>query len=472
VVQLQEVMKYLIKIDISGIQSFIFDIPSKGAAKQLKARSVYVQAITEIAQKFFEEKYGSLDVVYNGGGNLFFYIDTSEENLKKAIEEFQKHFQQENIFPIIAYVTSDNFQADMKAVALKANQAKLQKPLYTQTYTYTPIKEDKWKEFTEELVRSKGFEIIKKAQENANNPFCKAGFTFQLSQKNTQFHEKITNKLPQTEKSITEFETIVTKAQGDPKLAALKIDVDNLGQLFRNKTREEYKKNSEYLSKFFEIEIYQILKPYIDETSLYPIFAGGDDCFLVGAWDKVLEVASIIQEKFDIYQREKQLQLTISAGVVIVPYSFPMIRLAEEAERALELSKKHEKNKISIFGEPISWKEFKQAKEIAEKLRKFVQEQGVSRAVLQRLKSEDIGYTRQQEFSQTKKLNFPKVHRLKYYLRNFQKDEIKEPMKILFKEYEQALLYRYIGKKGLNPMVFPIAARWAELLTKSQKDNS
>lgn len=465
-------MKHLIKIDISGIQSFIFDIPSKGAAKQLKARSVYVQAITEIAQKFFAEKFGLLDIVYNGGGNLFFYTDTSEGLLKTAIEELQQAFQQENIFPIVAYVASQGyFQADMQALARKANQAKLQKPIYSQTYIYKPIKEEKWKGFTEELVRSNGFEVVKANQEKTENPFYKAGFVFQLSKTHNQFQGKILNKLPQSKNGLAEFKEICEQATGDPKLAALKMDVDNLGQLFRNKTREEYKRNSEYLSKFFETEIYQILQPYIDAASIYPVFVGGDDCFLVGAWDKVLEAAILIQKEFHKYQNEKNLNLTISAGVVIVPYNFPMVRLAEEAEHALELSKNSGKNKITIFGEPITWKEFEKAQKIAQELAVFVQEHGVSRAVLHRLKSEDIGFTRHQEFLQTNTLNFPKPYRLKYYLRNFQKDDIiKETMKKIFKEYEQALLAWYLGKKELNPMAFPIAARWAELLTKLARE--
>jgi CRISPR-associated protein Csm1 len=279
-------MRYFIKIDLSGIQSFIFDVPSKGAAKQLKARSVYVQAITEIAQKFFEEKLGPLEVVYNGGGNLFFYADASEEVLKKAIQKFQEDFQQENIFPIIAHLASEgDFTTDMQHIAKEANKAKLQKPLATQAYVYRPFKEDIWKDFTEELIKSKGFVIRQATQKDSPSPFSKAGFYFQTSSDASQFEGKILNKLPVKRQGIADFDEIVQQSTGDQKLAALKIDVDNLGQLFRNKTREEYKQNSQYLSRFFEAEMYQILKLYIEEASIYPVFAGGDDCFLIGAWD-------------------------------------------------------------------------------------------------------------------------------------------------------------------------------------------
>ena len=39
--------KYIVKGDLSGIQNFIFNIPSKGAAKELKRRSLYVTNLAE-----------------------------------------------------------------------------------------------------------------------------------------------------------------------------------------------------------------------------------------------------------------------------------------------------------------------------------------------------------------------------------------------------------------------------------------
>ena len=41
-------LELFLKCDISGIQSFIFNVPSKGAAKALKKRSIYVEDISKI----------------------------------------------------------------------------------------------------------------------------------------------------------------------------------------------------------------------------------------------------------------------------------------------------------------------------------------------------------------------------------------------------------------------------------------
>lgn len=468
-------MQYLLKIDISGIQTFIFDVPSKGASRQLKARSIYVQMLTFLAEEFFKNILGKIEVIYNGGGNLFFFVESQEEQIQESIRQFQQDFTTENIFPIVAYVPkNEDFKATMQALAQKANIAKLQKPLCLHSYDFKPVKESKWKEITKNLIEATGFVIKKEEKNTTANPLSKVGFVLEFSKVGPQFEGTILNKVPVSkDKSITEFDEIAQKATGDAKLAALKIDVDNLGQLFRNKNQDEYQRNSKILSVFFENKIYEILQEYIKNQYIYPIFSGGDDCFLIGAWDKILEVAGKIYTSFDKYQKEKKLDLTLSAGVVIVPPKFPMVRLAEEAEHALELSKKYNKNKITLFGEPLKWSDFTKAQEYAKEFEKLINEQNASRAVLHRIKSSDIGFTRLQEKAQNGKLNFPKVHRLKYYLRNFKdKPAIKEIVEKIFKEYEQALLQTFMKKQtALNPMVFPVAARWAELLTKSNKEN-
>ena len=58
------------------------------------------------------------------------------------------------------------------------------------------------------------------------------------------------------------------------------MDVDNLGKLFMNRNKDEYKKISQAIENFFSVTLYtDILKPYIDDGDIYPVFAGGDDIF-------------------------------------------------------------------------------------------------------------------------------------------------------------------------------------------------
>ncbi len=63
----------LIAADLSGIQDFIFNIPSKGAAKSLKGRSFFVQLLSEVCAQFLLDELGlkPVNLLYNGGGNFF-----------------------------------------------------------------------------------------------------------------------------------------------------------------------------------------------------------------------------------------------------------------------------------------------------------------------------------------------------------------------------------------------------------------
>ena len=65
----------LISGDISGIQNFIYTIPSKGALKSLRGRSFYLEILME---QIVDELLDALqltraNLIYNGGGH-FLYI--------------------------------------------------------------------------------------------------------------------------------------------------------------------------------------------------------------------------------------------------------------------------------------------------------------------------------------------------------------------------------------------------------------
>jgi CRISPR-associated protein Csm1 len=489
--------QFLLKLDLSGIQSFIFDVPSQGASKELKSRSFYVYALTHIAESYLRENFPeNFDLIYNGGGNLFAFLHAEEEHLMVKILEFQSFFENESLFPFIGYVKAgeSSFKETMNAIGKKMAISKLQKPCSFRPFDVARSHE--WKEFTEKLVGAKSCKIQKGRTDYINgfnsDSITKAGFTLQLifDEKETQneehtFNKSMLNKLPlgENNKTIVDFDTIAQKARAergaDDKLAALKMDVDNLGYLFRNKERNEYDTISKGIEKFFSETIYEnMLKTEIESGNVYPVFAGGDDCFLIGGWDKIFGLVGQIQDAF--YQFQERLreqfsiinEVTISAGVVVCNPNFPMVRLAEEAEYALELAKNEGKNRIAVFGEVLTWKEFNSVEKIAEELKFLVTEKGESRTLLERVKSSDIGFRSLQERAINRnQIDFPKVYRLKYYLRNVKKEDNRKKIEAMFKEYEADLLNDFLGKTSqTNPAKFPVAARWAELLTKQNEN--
>ncbi|MCB0837153.1 MAG: type III-A CRISPR-associated protein Cas10/Csm1 [Bacteroidetes bacterium] len=87
-----------VKVDISGIQDYIFDVVSDGAAKSLKARSFRIQAISMMAVDYMVKTWGlsPANVVYNGGGVLILLIPESlEEKLPEVREKIAQSLIEE-----------------------------------------------------------------------------------------------------------------------------------------------------------------------------------------------------------------------------------------------------------------------------------------------------------------------------------------------------------------------------------------
>ncbi len=79
----------LLKGDISGIQDFIYTITSKGAAKGLRGRSVYLQMLTEVISLWLLHRLGMpfINVLYQGGGHFMLLLPARAESQLTALQE-------------------------------------------------------------------------------------------------------------------------------------------------------------------------------------------------------------------------------------------------------------------------------------------------------------------------------------------------------------------------------------------------
>ncbi|MDD3962414.1 MAG: type III-A CRISPR-associated protein Cas10/Csm1 [Bacteroidia bacterium] len=88
----------LLGVDISGIQSFIYDIASNKAAKSLKGRSFYLQLLADaILMKFYRHQAieaMSAHVLYAAGGKFFMLLPNTPE-VKEAIIEIKNEIDTE-----------------------------------------------------------------------------------------------------------------------------------------------------------------------------------------------------------------------------------------------------------------------------------------------------------------------------------------------------------------------------------------
>lgn len=173
---------------------------------------------------------------------------------------------------------------------------------------------------------------------------------------------------------------LASDAQGITRLAVCRMDVDNLGQAFvagYRKTDQTDMSNrdtyvnisrtsafSRQMSLFFKSYINTILsRPEPDGhlLSVAVVYSGGDDVFLVGAWNDVIASALRIQSNFDTFCGGA---LTISAGISLHDDHFP-IRLAAAQSAALEDCAKQTpgKNAVCLFAPEAaytySWQVFR-----------------------------------------------------------------------------------------------------------------
>lgn len=156
------------------------------------------------------------------------------------------------------------------------------------------------------------------------------------------------------------------------RLGILRMDVDNLGFLFKNgfsadkRTFSRYSTLSRSLDYFFKGYLNQIRE--LDDNFreyTFILYAGGDDLFIVGKWDVTLRFAERIQAEFAKWTCNSN-SLGISGGVAIVPPKFPIAKAADQSADEERKAKNHdlkddtgrtaiEKSSISLFGTPLGW---------------------------------------------------------------------------------------------------------------------
>ena len=140
---------YFFKCDISGIQSYIFNVLSNGAAKALKSRSVYVQTVAEDCSKKLKDFFGKDNTkeLYNGGGNFYLKISTD-----KSVSEIQNFINEKiykdkithDIFAFVAFVKDEGEKTGdlLNAVNMEVNRAKMKRLLTFDLLDAKPVKVD------------------------------------------------------------------------------------------------------------------------------------------------------------------------------------------------------------------------------------------------------------------------------------------------------------------------------------------
>ncbi len=406
---------YLLGADLSGIQNFIFDIPSKNAAKSLKGRSLFLSLLTEVVSDYIIKTLGlkPVNILYRGGGNFQILLPSPfASKLEKIREEVSRiifEALQDKIYLALEWVPvslAEIFNKDIPKIYRKLGERLTEKktkrykeiigevfsiPRGISTYeAHCHICGENRKEhlysdeicrmchsfieLSEEVKRAKY--LIKREIKPEPIPifayrdiFKKFGFELFFSEEKVPSSNNYNlydfsldgYRLGAYKTPQKTFEEMVEEKEKTKYLSYLKMDMDNLGTLFRGASTEVQSiSRRATLSRMLRLFFTGCLPyKYQEREDVYILYSGGDDTFIIGIWDKILELAIEIRKDFERFVA-KNHALSFSAGISLFPHHFPIRRAAEIVEDELSNAKNTPgKNRISIFSSPFKWKEYK-----------------------------------------------------------------------------------------------------------------
>jgi len=386
----------LIAGDFFGIQKFIFErLSSKNAAKVLRAKSAFIQIFTKYLAKFIchrldiDEKY---ILSTNAGKFEILSPNTDREilaQIHKLVDDYFIHdFYGLSGVTLCGVECSGNDFSDTETYRTLRDKIASEIELKKFNKLDLANRDDFVLSYDDDINNNNLCDICnirKKAKNNCdicdgfirlgellvkNEESCissnELGMTIDGFDTEIVLDTKIKSYiLKESDDKPADFSKLADNScydldTGIKSLAVLKADVDSMGTYLRDGSDitgsfENFDLFSKTLDNFFSVYIPRIMRD--EYPNSYTVFAGGDDLFLLGAWDEMLELARRIQKDFKVFTKG---QLTISFGIAIAKPSHPIGQLANFSEKLLEKAKEidSDKNAITLFNETAKWENY------------------------------------------------------------------------------------------------------------------
>jgi CRISPR-associated protein Csm1 len=467
----------LIAADISGIQKFIYTISSDGALKSLRARSFYLELVTEelIQQLLLRLDLPRCNIIYAGGGNLYFLAPAGgaiANTVKVVSEQFNEwlygEFQAKVFLSIdsiefpIKSVGSEGFSKPWQKVGQKLSTRKSQKfsaqleKLFTMKSAYEPCKvchrddESDLNPLSDEdstlacstcrnmyklgaklprcnaLVRTKSADCSKSRHTLKFKLFSEEIYyhcleelpkassggdrseTFLIINSWKIESYKNIHAIPlqignyakpssENEYSFMSAEEMALAAKNQeciPRVGYLRMDVDNLGRIFaeglKERTLPRIAGLSRQFSYFFKIYLTSLAKNRDENLpksaikltdqprqNLLFIYAGGDDLFISGTWNEIVEFGNDLYQSFRAYTGYNP-NITLSGGITISDEKFPLYRAAKLAGEAEDSAKGNGRDSLTFLNQTFKWSEWLgtiKLDEVEPELSKYIQQE-------------------------------------------------------------------------------------------------
>lgn len=201
------------------------------------------------------------------------------------------------------------------------------------------------------------------------------------------------------------FGELAALSQGAPYLGGLMLDADRMGEAFATGFRRPERDLatpsriaalSRSLEWFFSVEVLELIRnprAYAKRLGwndleaqnkahryplLYSVYSGGDDLFLLGPWDVLLDFALDLERLYRLYTRHPAL--TLSGGFLLFPPKTPVPQMAEALREAEKQAKDAGRGRLYLFGQAVAWRELKGLRDWQQDLVDDLKKERVSKA--------------------------------------------------------------------------------------------
>lgn len=362
--------------DFAGIQAYVLrPVPgARGAAKRLRARSFRVAERTlRIAEAVCQE-FGAASPYYVAGGR-FLVSAPLQDGWRARLATLQASIDRK-LFDrfggeVAFHLAATDYAGGVPTQALFDElQRRRARPL-----EYALMPEGGWseKKFFDKAVGEwykcpACLRTVPRLREVAGEVICEgcardieigtrlSRWNFDPGKVPHVRREDVVHHFPMIGDQPASFEDLVTKAAGKQWLGHLRIDADHAGKNFLKLGGDPTRiwGLSRLLHTFFCQRVQELIK----DSFVYPVYGGGDDLYVIGPWNLVLDLAEKLRDEFEACTGPEGL--TFSAGFALGKPHQHILTKSEEAAAALEKAKKQGRNRICALGTVMQWNEFRE----------------------------------------------------------------------------------------------------------------
>lgn len=304
---------YLIGLDISGIQKYIFNVSNNNKSLQeVKKRSLEISELTHYLYRAINKNYKIVkdQIITLNSGKLIFTmkLDINLDDLINFIKSLQKD----------VFLT---YNGELNIFYGVVKTTITDEPYHHQETAY--------------------HELLKEIQLNKRHSYELLEYNHKTSYHQIQLNVDF--------KDGQLIDDLSDKSSQHQYITGIKFDFDDLGMYFG-----KIGQSDEVLKESQKI-IDRIDRALKQTSEMYKIFSGGDDIFILvnfyNTFNKLLEIKKYLEKEFT----DLKYDFGISAGIAVFKKQTSIVYYGEKLEEELANAKTNGKNGISIEGRFFKW---------------------------------------------------------------------------------------------------------------------